>query len=108
MIPVVGGAVAGTLSTVAAGISVLRGIFGVSGLILLALLLLPALAELLLARAVLQLASTAAALLGCDSETKLLSQIASLYGYLAAVASICAVAFALALSLLIHSTAALA
>ena len=108
MIPVVGGAVAGTLSTVAAGISVLRGIFGVSGLILLALLLLPALAELLLARAVLQLASTAAALLGCDSETKLLSQIASLYGYLAAAASICAVAFALALSLLIHSSAALA
>lgn len=107
MIPVVGGAVAGTLSTVAAGVSALRGLCGVSGIILVALLLLPTLAELLLTRAVIRLAGTVAAMLSCDGEAKLLGEMASLHGYLAAAASICAVTFMLALSLLIRSGTAI-
>ncbi|MBQ9151726.1 MAG: hypothetical protein IJX72_05700 [Clostridia bacterium] len=108
MLPVVGGAVAGTLGTVSAAVSLLRGVCGVSGIILVALLLLPTLVQLLLFRATLRLASTAASLLGCDGESRLLTEMASLHGYLAAAVSICAVTFILALSLLIHSTAALA
>jgi stage III sporulation protein AE len=108
MIPMVGGAVAGTLSTVAAGVTALRGICGVSGIILVALLLLPTLAELLLTRAMLNLAATVAAMLACDGESKLLSEMASLHGYLAAAASICAVVFMIALTLLIQSSTALA
>ena len=107
MLPVVGGAVAGSLGTVAAGVSLLRGISGVSGIILVALLLMPTLVQLLLLRTVLRLAATVAALLGCEGEGRLLGEMASLHGYLAAAVSICAVAFILALSLLIHSTAAL-
>ncbi len=107
-IPMVGGAIAGTLSTVAAGVTALRGVCGVAGIILVALLLLPTLVELLLTRAILRLAATAASMLTCDGEAKLLGEMASLHGYLAAVASICAVTFVLALALLIHSAVALA
>lgn len=107
MIPVVGGAVAGSLGTVAAGVSLLRGVCGVSGIILIALLLLPTLVQLLLFRAVLRLSAATAALLGCDGETRLLGEIASLSGYLAAAAAICALTFILALSLLVHTASAL-
>lgn len=106
MIPTVGGAVAGTLSTVAAGVSALRGVCGVSGIILVALLLLPTLVELLLFRSMLRLAATTASLLGCDGEARLLTEMASIHGYLAAAVSICSVMFVLALTLLVHSGAA--
>jgi stage III sporulation protein AE len=108
MLPVVGGAVAGTLGSVADGISALRGVCGVSGIILLVLLLLPALIKLLLGRFSLSLVSTVASILDCDGEAKLLTEMASLYGYLAAAVAICSVLFVLALSLLIHSGVALA
>ena len=107
MIPVVGGAVAGTLSTVAEGVSALRGLCGVAGIILVALLLLPTLVELLLTRAVIRLAATAASMLSCDGEARILGEIASLYGYLAAAVSICAVTFMTALGILIRSGIAL-
>ncbi len=107
MIPVVGGAVAGSLGTVAAGVGLLRGVCGVSGIILVALLLIPTLVQVLLFRAVLRLSATAAALLGCDGENRLLGEMASLSGYLAAAVAICAFTFILALSLLVHTAAAL-
>jgi hypothetical protein len=47
-------------------------------------------------------------MLACDGEARLLSEMASLHGYLAAAASICAVVFTVALTLLIHSGIALA
>ena len=107
-LPVVGLSVAGTLPTVAAGISALRGVCGVSGIILLALLLLPTLVELLLMRAALTLSSTVASLLGCDGEARLISEMASLHGYLAATVSICSITFALALALFVSGAVALA
>jgi hypothetical protein len=79
----------------------------VSGIILVALLLLPTLVELLLTRALLNLSATVASMLSCDGEAKLLSEMASLHGYLAAAAAICAVTFILALTLLMHSAVAI-
>lgn len=108
MLPVVGGAVAGTLGTVSASVSLLRGICGSSGILLVALLLLPTLVQLLLFRMTLRLASTVAALLGCDGEARLLTEMASLHGYLAAAVSVCSITFVIALSLFMHSAAALA
>ena len=102
-IPVVGGAVAGTLSAVGAGLDLLRGVCGVAGIVLVALLLLPTLVRLLLLRATLRLTATIAAMLSCDGEAKLLGDMASLYGYLAAAVSICSVTFVVAVGLLIHS-----
>lgn len=107
MLPVVGGAVSGTLGTMADGISALRGICGVSGVILLALTLLPTLIRLLLGRLALSWATTFASMLGCDGEAKLIGEMASLYGYLAAAVAICSVLFVLALTLLIQSGVAL-
>lgn len=108
MIPVVGGAISGTLGTVADGVKLLRGVCGVSGVVMVALLLLPTLVELLLFRAILRLGATIAALLGCDGESRLITEMASLHGYLAAVVAICSVLFIFALTLLINSGAALA
>ena len=107
MLPVVGGAVSGTLGTMADGISALRGICGVSGVILLALTLLPTLIRLLLGRLALSWATTFASMLGCDGEAKLIGEMASLYGYLAAAVAVCSVLFVLALTLLIQSGVAL-
>ncbi len=107
LLPIVGGSVAGTLGVVAEGVRMLRGVCGVSGVILVALLLLPTLVQLLLFRAMLRMAATIASLLGCDGEAHLITDMASLHGYLAAAVSICAIIFIVALSLLIHSGAAL-
>lgn len=107
MIPMVGGAVSGALGSVAAGVSLLRGLCGVSGIILIALLLLPTLVQLLLFRATLRLAASVSTLLSCDGEARLLTEMASLYGYLAAAVSICGVTFILALTLLAQSAVAI-
>ena len=89
MIPVVGGSVAELLRTVSAGVGYLRSTLGICGILLLLLMLLPTLIELLLYRSMWQIAASAAELLNCDNEKKLLDEIASLNGYLIAAASIC-------------------
>ncbi len=106
-IPVVGGALAGTLGTVAESVGLLRGVCGISGVIAVALLLLPTLVELLLFRAILQLGAMVASLVGCEGEGRLLAEMASLHGYLAAAVSMASLMFILSLSLLIHSGVAL-
>jgi stage III sporulation protein AE len=107
MIPMVGGAVSGALGTVAAGVSLLRGLCGVSGVVLVMLLLLPTLVQLLLFRGILRLAATVATLLSCDGESRLLTEMASLHGYLAAAVSVSAVTFLTALGILLRSGVAL-
>lgn len=108
MIPLVGGAISGTLGTVADSVKLLRGVCGVSGVVMVALLLLPTLVELLLFRAILRLGATVATLLGCDGEARLITEMASLHGYLAAAVSICSVLFVFSLTLLINSGTAIA
>ena len=107
VVPVVGGAIAGTLSAVGTGVEMIRGVCGVAGIVLVALLLLPTLTELLLLRATLRLSSTVASMLSCEGEANLLGSMASLHGYLAATVSVCSVTFVIALTLLIHSGSAI-
>ena len=107
MIPVVGGSVSELLRTVSAGIGYLRGTLGICGILLLLLLLLPTLVELLLYRSVWQIAASAADLLGCDSEKKLLDEIASLNGYLIAAVSICSSVLLLSFTLLTRCASAI-
>lgn len=106
MIPVVGGAISGTMGTVAAGVDLLRSVSGICGILLVGLMLLPSLVQLLLFRACYRMSSSVASILGCDGEAKLLGEMGSLYGYMAAAVSICAVVCVLALALFAHSTAA--
>ncbi len=107
MLPVVGGAVSGTLGTVAAGVSLLRSVSGVCGVILVGLLLLPTLVQLLLFRMCYQTAATVATMLGCDGEAGLLGEMGSLYGYMAAAVGICSVVCVLALAIFAHGGVAL-
>ncbi|MBE6620621.1 MAG: hypothetical protein E7625_04585 [Ruminococcaceae bacterium] len=100
-IPVVGGGVAEMLRTAATGISWLRGVVGIGGVVLLIWLLLPRLCSILLYRSLFSLAGDVASLLGCPEEGKLLGEVVSLYGYLLAVLSLSVMTFLLSLLLLL-------
>ena len=105
-IPIVGGGVAEALRTAAGGVSWLRGVVGVGGVILLLWLLLPQLIHLLLTRTVYGLAGDVAAWLGCEGEGRLLGEIAGLFGYLLAVVALSVTTFLLSLLLLLKCGAA--
>ena len=100
IIPVVGGSVSELLRTVSTGVGYLRGAVGISGVLLLLLMLLPTLVELLLLRATWQLSASLADLLGCTAEKKLLDEFASLLGYLATAVCICSSILLIAMALL--------
>ena len=99
-IPVVGGSVAELFRSIGAGIGYLRSAVGISGIFLVLLVLLPTLVELFLMRLTWQLSASAADLLGCEREKKLLEEFASISGYLIAAVSICSSVLLLALILL--------
>ncbi len=107
LIPVVGGSVAELMRTVSAGVGYLRTTFGICGILLLLLLLLPTLVKLFLYRWVWQIAASAAELLSCDNEKKLLDEIASLNGYLIAAVSICSSVLLLGFILLTRCASAI-
>ena len=75
--------------------------------LLLLLLLLPTLVKLFLYRWVWQIAASTADLLNCDSEKKLLDEIASLNGYLIAAVSICSSVLLLGFILLTRCASAI-
>ena len=107
-IPIVGGTVGETLRTVAGGVSYLKSIVGVSGIIFVFLLLLPTLVSLILTRLVLLLTGGVADMLGCETEGKLLSELGSVWGVMIAVVSMCAVMFIFALVIFVRITVAAA
>lgn len=108
LIPVVGGSVGELLRTVTAGVGYLRGTVGLCGILLLLLAFLPTLLELLLLRMTWLLSASAAELLGCAVEKRLLEELASLIGYLIAAVSICSAVLFVSLTLLTHCASALA
>lgn len=106
VIPVVGGSVGDTLRTVGAGMQYMRSVVGITGIIFILLLLLPTLINLLLTRLAFLLAGGAADMLGCESESKLLSELGNIYGCLCAVVSMTSVMFILALTIFIKCVSA--
>lgn len=107
-IPVVGGGVAEMLRTAASGLSWMRGVVGVGGVVLIVWLLLPQIVSLLLTRLVFGVAGDMAGWMGCGEEGKLLGEVSSLYGYLLAVVSVSVMTFFFALVLLLKCGAAYA
>ena len=99
VIPVVGGSVGETLRTVATGVQYLKGIVGIWGIALVALLLLPVLISLVLTRLAFLLGSGVADMLGCDTEGRLLSELGGVYAIMVAVVSMSAVMFIFALTI---------
>ena len=97
MIPIVGGALAGSLDTLAAGVGLLRGMAGTCGVILLLLGCLPVLCRMLLLRSLFDLCSGVAHLMGCAPESGVLGEASSLFGYMAAAVAMCTAVFIIAL-----------
>ena len=102
LIPIVGGSVSDLVRTVSAGVGYLRGSIGICAVILLILMLFPTLVKLFLIRLVWQITASFADLLGCESEKKLLDEMASLCNYLITAVAICSSVVLLSVSLLIH------
>ena len=106
LIPVVGGALGDTFRTVASGVSFLKSTVGVGVMIVLFVLLLPVLISLLLTRLSFRLSLTVSDLLGCETESRLLSELVHIYGMLIAVVSMCSVFLIFALTLFVRTSAA--
>lgn len=107
MIPVVGGSVSETLRAAAAGVGYIKTVVGVSGVVLIVILLLPTLVSLLLGRLAFLIASAVGGVLGCDDEVKLLGDIGGIYGCTIAAVSMCSVMFILAMNIFIKTSVAI-
>ena len=108
LIPVVGGSVGETLRTLSGGVSYLKGLFGVGGIILIALLVLPLALSVLLTRFVFLLSGGIADMLGCSGEARLLDNLGEVYGSILAVISGVCVTFILALCIFMQTVVAVA
>ena len=84
-LPVVGGSVSEALRTVAGSIGYLRSVAGTAAILVLFFAFLPIFLSVLLNRIVFMLGGAMAKMMGCESEEKLLSELASVYGYFLAV-----------------------
>jgi hypothetical protein len=106
LIPGIGGAIGDTLRTVAGSVSYVKGVVGVLGIVLLAVLTLPVLTLLLLSRGAILVSSVVADMLGCKRESRLLSEMGNVYGLLVGAVSMCAIAFSVALALFVRCAVA--
>ena len=108
VIPIVGGNLGEALRTVASSVRYLKGVFGVGGIVAVALLTLPVVITLLLTRAVFSICSTFADIIGCDEESKLLASFSNVYGCALAVVAGVGMTFVLALCIFIKTAIAVA
>ena len=92
IIPVVGGTIGETLRTAGASIEYLRSNVGVVLIIILLLMILPTFISIALYRLGFIISNAIAGLLGCDREGRMMLEISSIYGYVLAIISICAIA----------------
>lgn len=108
LIPVIGGNLGEALRTVASSVVYLKGIFGVGGIIVIALLTLPMALTILLARFAFGISSAFADILGCEEESKLLSVFSDAYGCVLAVVCGVGMMFVLALCIFMKTAVAVA
>ncbi len=108
IIPVVGASVGDTLRTIATSVKYLKSVVGISGIIFILLLLLPVLISLIMTRLSFMLAGGFAEMLGCDTESRFLSELGGIYGIMIAVASMSAVMFIFALTIFSKTVVAIA
>ena len=108
VIPIVGGSVGDTLRSVASGVEYVKSIVGVSGILFVILLLLPTLIRLLVSRLCFLLGSGMADLLGCSRESRLLSEMGTIYGTMVGVTSMTAIMFLLSFVIFMQTAVAIA
>lgn len=91
MIPLVGSTIGESLRTAGASVEYLRTNVGVFLIIVLVLTVLPTILSVVAYRLVFGAAVSVAELLGCKRESRLLSEISGIYGYVLAILSFCSV-----------------
>lgn len=101
MVPVIGGTLADTISTVQGCLSLLRTGSGVMGLGAILVLLLPVIVEILIWRSVIMLLSTLSDVLGTTSASRLIKAVGDGMGLLLSVVICCLVVYTVCLSLLL-------
>ena len=106
VIPIVGGSVGETLRTVASSVGYLKSVCGIGAIIFIVFLVLPTLVTLILTRGAFILSVAVADLLGCERESRMLSELGSVYGTLVAVVCMVSVMFILALTVFIRCSVA--
>lgn len=106
-IPLVGGTVGDSLKTVGASIEYLRSTVGISIIVIFILLVLPTLITIAGTRLSFIASNAIAGLIGCEKEGKLLSEMASIYGYVLAIACICSIGFLFLITVFVRCTSAL-
>ena len=108
VIPVVGGNIGEALRTVASSVTYLKSIFGIGGIIIVALLVLPMVFTVLLTRFAFSVGSAFADIVGCEEEAKLLSVFSEAYGSMLAVVAGVGMMFVLALCIFMKTVVAVA
>ena len=108
VIPILGGSVGETFRTVAAGISYIKSIFGIGGILIIAVMVIPVIINLVLTRFAFLICAGIADMLGCSGEVKILDNIGEVYGTMLAVVSGVAVMFIMALYVFMQTVVAVA
>ena len=108
VIPIIGGNLGEALRTVASSVGYLKGVFGVGGIVIIALLTIPMALTVLLARFAFGIGSAFADVLGCEEESKLLSVFSDAYGCMLAVVCGVGMMFVLALCIFMKTVVAVA
>ncbi len=99
-VPFVGGAVNEALSTVIGGIGTIKAATGVTGSVIVCLIAAVPVIRMLCSKTFLEWISVFAGILGLSGESKLMAEISSYLGYMAAIMAISAVFFILSLSMM--------
>ena len=89
IIPLVGGTVGESLKTAGASIEYLRSNVGIALVVAFLLLVLPTIISISLYRMVFTITNSLAGILGCKKEGYVISEIASIYGYVLAILCLC-------------------
>ncbi len=101
MIPLIGGALSEAISTVSGSLSLIRSTAGGLCMIALLVLLLPILIELILHRLALVVCQSAAEMIGCEGEAKLIGEVHATFGYVLAVVSLTTALFLFVMALFV-------
>lgn len=107
IIPLVGGTVGDSLRTAGASIEYLRSTVGVGIIIVFLLLVLPTVLSVWSFRLSFIASNAVSGLLGCEREGKMISEIASIYGYILAITSICSIMLLFLMTLFVRCSSAL-
>lgn len=106
IIPIVGGSVSDTIRTLSTSISFLRKTVGVGAIIIILIMFIPHIVGLFLTKSAYNLSGAVADILGCERQGGFMREIASIYGYVIAVTSMCSIMFIFALTLFVGSAVA--